>query len=163
MEAEAFAALFRFSVAPLELVVRGSLVYWFLFLLFRFVLRRDAGSIGLADILLLVIIADASQNAMAGEYKTVADGFLLIATIAGWNWLIDWTGYHVKPLRRFFEPAPIVLVRDGRLQRRALRRELITVDELLGRLRQEGLESLDEVKTARLESDGEISIVPRRR
>lgn len=158
-----FAALFRFSVSPLELIVRGSLVYWFLLLLFRFVLRRDAGSIGLADILLLVIVADASQNAMAGEYKTVADGFVLIATIAGWNWLIDWACYHCKPLRRFFEPRPIVLVRDGRLERRALRRELITIDELMGRLRQEGLETLDEVKTARLESDGEISVVPRQR
>jgi len=59
--------LFGLSVSPFELIVRGTVVYWFLVLTFRFVLRRDAGSVGLADILLLVIIADAAQNAMAGE------------------------------------------------------------------------------------------------
>jgi hypothetical protein len=75
-------ALFRLGMSPLELFVRGTAVYWFLFLLFRFVLRRDAGAIGIADILLLVLIADASQNAMAGGYETVADGFLLVATAA---------------------------------------------------------------------------------
>ena len=53
------ASLFSFHVSPLELVVRGSLIYWFLFLLFRFVLRRDVGSVGIADVLLVVLIADA--------------------------------------------------------------------------------------------------------
>ncbi len=70
-------ALFGFHVHPLEIVLRGSAVYWFLFLLFRFVLRRDAGALGIADILLLVLIADASQNAMAGGYDTIAEGVLL--------------------------------------------------------------------------------------
>ena len=77
--------LFRFGVDPWELVLRGSAMYWFLFLLFRLVLRRDAGSIAIADILLLVLIADASQNAMAGGYDHVADGMVLVATIAAWN------------------------------------------------------------------------------
>ncbi len=61
--------LFRFHLNPLELILRGSVVYWLLFLIFRFVLRRDAGSMGIADILLLVVIADASQNEMAGVTK----------------------------------------------------------------------------------------------
>jgi len=60
------AGLFAFDVSPLELVLRGTLVYWLLFLIFRFIMRRDVGAVGIADILLLVIIADASQNAMAG-------------------------------------------------------------------------------------------------
>ena len=87
------AALFRFGVPPLELVLRGSAMYWFLYLLLRFVLRRDAGAIGIADILLLVLIADAAQNGMAGSYETVADGFVLVATIVGWNWLFDWASW----------------------------------------------------------------------
>ena len=79
-----WAGLFRFEMNPLELVVRGSLMYWFIFLLFRFLLRRDVGSIAIADILLLVLIADASQNALAGGYTSVTEGCVLVATIAGW-------------------------------------------------------------------------------
>ena len=67
------AALFRITVDPLEIVVRGTVMYWFLFALFRFVLRRDVGSIGIADVLLVVLIADASQNAMAGGYASITD------------------------------------------------------------------------------------------
>ena len=59
--------IFEFHVSAWELFVRGSLIYWFLFLLFRFVLRRDAGSMGIADILLVVLIADASQNGCPGS------------------------------------------------------------------------------------------------
>jgi uncharacterized membrane protein YcaP (DUF421 family) len=74
---------FGIAVNPLELVIRGTLVYWFLFLVFRFVLRRDAGSIGIADLLLLVLVADASQNAMSASYTTVAEGAVLVGTIIG--------------------------------------------------------------------------------
>ena len=97
------AALFRFSVDPLELVVRGVVMYGALFLLFRFVLRRDAGALGIADLLLLVLIADAAQNAMAGGYDTVSDGLLLVGTIAGCNWLMDWASYRYNAVRRFME------------------------------------------------------------
>ncbi len=152
-------SLFQFGGNPLELVVRGTLVYWFLFLLFRFVLRRDAGSMGIADILLVVLIADASQNAMAGEYTTLADGALLVCTLGGWNWLIDWAGYRFRPVRRFVEAAPVVLVRHGQLVRRNLRREMISIPELMGLLRQHGVTRLSEVRFARMEADGEVSVI----
>lgn len=58
-----WSALFAFDVSPMELIVRGTLMYWFLFLVFRFVLQRDIGSVGVADVLLIVLVADASQNA----------------------------------------------------------------------------------------------------
>ena len=91
--------LFGLSMPALELVIRGSATYWFLFLLFRFVLRRDIGSIGITDVLFVVIIADAAQNAMAGEYKSITDGFILIATIAAWNVLLDWLNFKFLTLR----------------------------------------------------------------
>src|SRR3954464_5411121 len=64
--------LFGFSIHPAEILVRGTAIYWFLFLLFRFVLRRDTGSMAISDILLVVLVADAAQNAMAGDYKSIA-------------------------------------------------------------------------------------------
>lgn len=152
-------ALFTFGVDPLELIVRGSAVYWFLFLLFRFVMRRDAGSLGIADILLLVLIADASQNAMAGTYETVADGFVLVATLVAWNWLVDWASFRWNAVRRLAEPPPLVLVRRGRILARNLRREYVTVPELMAGLREQGVDKLADVKMARMEPDGSISVI----
>jgi uncharacterized membrane protein YcaP (DUF421 family) len=159
MSAHELLALFRFGLHPVELLVRGTAVYWFLFLLFRFVLRRDTGSLGIADILLLVLIADASQNAMAGSYETVADGFVLVATIMGWNWLMDWASYHFSLVRRFATPPPLVLVRGGKMIMRHMRREYITTAELLARLREHGIDKLADVKIAYMEADGDISII----
>ncbi len=156
-----FLALWRFGVDPLELIVRGSAVYWFLFVLFRFVLRRDAGSLGIADILLLVLIADASQNAMAGGYETITDGFVLVATIAGWNWLLDLASYRFRIVRRFTQPPPVVLVRRGAIVRRNLRREFLSIPELLAGLREQGIDKLDDVKIARMEADGQITVIKR--
>lgn len=163
MDSVDFATLFTPSVSPLELVVRGTAIYWFLFLLFRFVLRRDTGSIGVADVLLLVLIADASQNAMSGGYESVLDGVLLVGTIAGWNWLIDWAAYRSPRLRRWIEPPAIILVRDGKPLLRNLRKEMISRDELMAKLHENGIESLSEVQMARMESGGEITVTPRSR
>ncbi len=156
---DSLLSMFGFGMDPLELVVRGTAVYWFLFLLFRFVLRRDAGSMGIADILLVVLIADASQNAMAGGYQTLADGLVLVSTIAGWNWLIDWAGYRFRAVRQFLEAAPVVLVRHGQLVRRNLRREMISTPELMALLREHGVTKLAEVHFARMEGDGQISVI----
>jgi uncharacterized membrane protein YcaP (DUF421 family) len=151
--------LFTFTLPPLEIVVRGTLVYWFIFLLFRLLLRRDVGAIGIADVLFLVLIADASQNAMAGEYKSVADGFLLIATIAGWNYLLDWASYRFPAVHRLIEPKPLLLIENGRLRRDNMRREFITLEELEAKLREKGITRIEDVWQANLENDGEISLV----
>ena len=154
-----WADLFGFSVSPLEMIVRGSAMYWFLFVLFRFVLHRDAGSIAIADVLLLVLIADAAQNAMAGGYETVAEGWLLVATIAGWSFLLDWLVYKFPQLQRFAEAKPLELVRDGCMLRRNMSRELVTADELHAKLREQGIEDLAQVKRMFMEGNGEISVI----
>lgn len=153
------AELLRFDVAPLELMLRGSVMYWFLFLMFRFVLRRDAGSLGIADILLVVLIADAAQNAMAGGYTSVGEGVVLVSTLIGWNWLMDWGSYRFNAVRRFLEPPPLVLVRHGRIIHRNLRSGMVTVPELMANLRVHGVDKLADVKIARMEPDGEISVI----
>lgn len=149
----------QFSVHPLELVLRGSAVYWSLFLLFRFVLRRDAGSLGIADLLLVVLIADAVQNALSGGYQSIGEGLLLAATLAGWNYLLDWSAFRWGWARRLSEPPPVVLVRRGRLQRTALRREFLSTQELMAALREQGIDKLRDVKIARMEPDGQISVI----
>ena len=75
--------LVGFDVSPWQLVARGTLMYWFLFLVFRFLLRRDVGGLGVADVLLVVLVADASQNAMTASYHSVAKGHILVSTLIG--------------------------------------------------------------------------------
>lgn len=154
-----WAELFSFSVSPAELVVRGTVMYWFLFLLFRFIVRRDAGGVGTADILLLVIIADAAQNAMGGEYRSITDGMVLVGTIVFWNYLIDWCCYRFPRLELLLQPRPLLLVKDGRIQQRNLDRQMLTRNELLAKIREEGMEDLKAVKRAYMESDGRISVI----
>jgi uncharacterized membrane protein YcaP (DUF421 family) len=157
-----FAEVFEVRVPFAELVLRGTLVYWTLFVIFRFVLRRDVGAVGIADILLLVIIADAAQNAMSGGYTTYTEGAILVLTFVAWNWLFDYFAYRFPLVRRFAEPDRLLLVRQGKVQRRNLRREFITLDELGAKLREHGIESLSDVKVAYMEGDGEISVVRNR-
>ena len=153
------ASLFALHVSAAELMLRGTLVYWLLFVVFRFILRRDVGAVGIADILLLVIIADASQNAMSGGYTTVGEGAVLVLTIVGWNWLLDFLSFRFAWVRRFAEPRKLTLVQRGVPQRRNLRREYITMDELEAKLREQGIEKMAEVKAAYLEADGQISVI----
>lgn len=153
--------LFAIHVPILELVLRGTLVYWLLFVIFRFVLRRDVGAVGIADILLLVIVADAAQNAMSGGYDTFSEGAILVCTIVGWNWLLDVLSWRFPLVRRFATPSRLTLVRDGVMQLRNMRREYITREELQEKLREQGIDKVANVKAAYLEGDGQISVIKR--
>jgi uncharacterized membrane protein YcaP (DUF421 family) len=152
-------SLFELTVPPWELILRGSAVYWFLFIIFRFVMHRDVGSIGIADVLLLVLVADASQNAMAGEYKSITDGFILVATIIGWNYLIDWAAYRFPAVAKLVEPPPLLLVRRGRVLKGSLRQEMLTEDDLMSKLREHGVEDVAQVKKAYIEGDGSVTVI----
>jgi uncharacterized membrane protein YcaP (DUF421 family) len=154
-----WSRLFSFSVNPAEIVVRGTAIFWFIFILFRFVLRRDIGAIGIADVMLVVLIADAASNGMSGNYESITDGCILISTIAGWNYAMDWMSFHFPFVRRLAEPPPLALIRDGKLQRKAMRQELITTSELESKLREQGIDNLAEVRMAYLEDSGEISVL----
>lgn len=148
------------SASPWELVARATLVYWALFLLFRFVLQRDAGAgVGMGDFLFVVIVGDAAQNAMTGDHFGVADGVVVVATLAAWNVAMDVAAYRFKWFERFTTPRRLSLLTNGRLNRRNMRREFITEDELRTKLHEAGLKSFEEAKDIFLESDGEIAVI----
>ncbi|HWL62505.1 MAG TPA: YetF domain-containing protein [Steroidobacteraceae bacterium] len=151
--------LFAVKMPVAEILIRGTAIYWFLFLVFRFVLRRDVGAIGIADVLLLVILADAAQNAMAGEYKTISEGIILLSTIIGWNMLLDWLAYRFPAINRFTTPRALLLVRHGRFLLENLRREYLTREEVMSKLREQGISHLRDVRHAYMESDGQISVM----
>jgi len=162
MPAIDWSQVLGFTVSPLELFVRGTLTYFFLFLLFRFVVRRDTGTLGLSDLLVLVIIADDSQNAMAGDYQSVPDGCVLIATIIGWSYALNYLSYRFPLVQRFTLPQPLCIVKDGVKQDAALKRELISDEELREMLREHEVEDIAEVRRAYLEPDGQVTVIRRR-
>ena len=141
--------------------LRGSAAYWFIFILLRLAGRRDIGQVGIADLLVLMLVADAAGNAMAGESTSTTDGLISVAAIVFWSAVIDRVGYFFPKARTILEPGRICVIRDGELQRRGMRREYITQDELMTELHLRGLERFEQVKCAYVESDGKISIIAR--
>ena len=153
-------AVFLPGVPIVETIVRGTVVYLAVIALLRVVLRREAG-LSLTDVLMVVLLGDASQNAMASNHTSVFDGLVLVMTILFWNYAIDWLGYRVPLVERLIHPRPLPLVKDGQMLRRNMRRELITEGELMNQVRADGIESLSDVKAAYMEGDGRISVVRR--
>ena len=109
--------------------------------------------------LLIVLLADASQNAMAGEYKSLPDGIVLVATIVFWSYALDWLSFKFPRLQYLIEPPPLLLIKNGQLLPRNMRRELITEVDLKGQLRQQGISDISKVKEAYIETDGRISVI----
>lgn len=151
-------SMFVPTVGLLEIFIRGTLVYWVLSILLR-VMRRDAGGLGIADVLFIIIVADASQNAMASTYNSLTEGFVLIFTLIFWNYAFDWLSYRFPWFEKLLRPPALTLIKNGVVNHRNRRRELITMEELKGQLREHGIEHLSEVKLCRIEGDGHISVV----
>ena len=142
----------------LEVILRGSIMYLGMLALLR-VFRRQAGAVGVADLLVIVVIADAAQNGMAGESRSVTEAIVLVSVIVLWDWLFDWLGFKSKFAAEVLEPKPLTLVKNGRVIKENLDKELITKDELMSQLRLQGVELLSDVKLCSLESNGKFSII----
>lgn len=134
-------------------------MYIALFAMLRIVLKRQAGTLGMTDLLLITLLADAAQNGMAGEYTSISDGIVLVATIIFWNYFLDWLSFKFEWFGRLIEPPPLPLVRNGKMLYRNMRREFITEDELMMQLREQGLNDVSQVKEAYIESDGRVSVI----
>jgi uncharacterized membrane protein YcaP (DUF421 family) len=155
------ADVFLPQATLLEIFLRGTAIYLVLFAYMRF-FRRSAGGIDVADVLVVVLMADAAQSGLQGMEHSVIGGLLSVATIAFWDYLIDWLAWRFPALRWLNRAKPTLLIRDGRFLSRNMRAEMITHDELRAQLRQEGLAGPEEVKAAFLEGDGKLSGVQRK-
>lgn len=147
------------SIPILELIIRGSIVYLALFSVLRFLPSRQLGTLGITDLLVVVLFAEAAQNAMASNYTSITEGAILVGTVIFWSYLLNWLGYQFPAFQRFLNPPPLLLVKNGQTIERHLKRGLITEDELMSQLRQQGIEFLADVKKAFLEADGSISVI----
>lgn len=155
-----WGAMFRPDRSLLETVLRGTAIYFAIYGLLRLVLKRQSGSFGIGDMLLTVLIADAAQNAMIGEAHSLPNGIVLVATLFALNYLVDWACYRWPRVRDLVESPPCLLVQEGRILEENLARERITEEELMGQVRLKGVGAYEEIFEARIESEGEISVIP---
>jgi uncharacterized membrane protein YcaP (DUF421 family) len=152
-------SIFVPSLGLAEIVLRGTLMYLGLFLILRFMARRQAGHFGPADLLVIVLIADAAQNGLGKEYQSVTEGLVLVMTIVAWEYIIDWLTYRFPLLRPYLRPPSLTLINDGRIVEDAMRKEMLSMDELTSQLRQHQVENITDIKLAKLEGDGRLSVI----
>ena len=147
------------DVSLLETVARGVLMYLSIFVLLRLILRGRTSAVSVSDLLVLLLVADAAQNAMAANYQSITSGVVLVGTIVLMSFVMDWLAFRSTAIRRFVHPDRRPLIQDGRVLRRALQQELMTEEELMTQLRLNGVEHVGEVKAAFLEGNGSISVI----
>lgn len=145
----------------LEIAVRGTLTFLALTLMLRVVGQRESGGLGLTDLLVVVLVAQAMAGGLGGDGSSVADGLLLVVVILAWSVALDWLSYRWPRLARVLKAAPKPLVVDGRVDRAVMHREFMTREELLSQLRLHGIEDIADVRRAYLEPNGMVSVIRR--
>lgn len=148
------------STPVLELVVRATVVFLVLTVLFRIAGQREAGGLGLTDLLVVVLVAEAAGPVMLGDADTVADGIVVVATILGWSVALDAMAYRWPVFARITKAQARVLISDGQLNRHVMRREFMTYDEVLTQLRLHGISDIGAVHRVYLEPNGMVSVIP---
>jgi uncharacterized membrane protein YcaP (DUF421 family) len=141
-------------------VVRSAVVYVVLLVLLRVAGKRELGQLTPFDLVVLLIISNAVQNAMVGPDTSLNGGILAAITLVAVNWLVDRLGLRSSWLRERLLGTPSLLVDNGKFVEEHLRREGITEDEVMQALREHGVDDLAKVRMAVLEVDGTISVVP---
>ena len=156
-----WSILFTADTPWLELVLRGTIIFFSLLVLMRFVGQRESGGLGMSDLLVVVLVGAALGDSMTGGGDNIADGLVPVVTVMFWSVVMDALTYRWPRLTRLLKGRPRPLIVDGRLDRSAMRREFISEDELLAQLRTHGLTEISQVRRAHLEANGEISVIPR--
>lgn len=147
--------------APIaELIVRGTALYFFLYVLMRIAGRRLFAQLAMSDILVMLLLAVAVREGITGDHYTVGDAAISAATILAWDVIIDRIAFHFPALRRPLRHRPIPIVKNGALIVENARAQLLTRQEIDARLREAGLTSLEQVEEAYMEPDGKLSVVP---
>jgi len=153
--------MFDLSMPIWEYVLRSVVVYVVLLGMIRLSGKRTMGQFTPFDVLLIVLLGNAVQNALLGTDTSLLGGLLLAAVLISLNWTTGYLASRSRRIERLIEGVPVILARDGRLFEEVLRKELVSLNDFEEALRQNGELGLADVKYAILETDGRISVVPR--
>jgi uncharacterized membrane protein YcaP (DUF421 family) len=141
-----------------EFIVRASVVYLAVMALLRLGGKRQVGQMGMAQLVALLLISNAVQNAMNGNDASITGGIILASVIMVWSFVFEVVTSRSKRWENFIQGKPRVLIRNGKVLHDALQREHISPSELRAALRKQGVHELNSIDNAILESDGYISL-----
>ena len=144
-----------------EIIVRTVVVYWVVLFLLRIAGKRELGQMTPFDLVVILVIANAVQNAMTGGDNSLIGGVIAAATLTAVNITVERWGDRIPLLRRALASEPTLLLQDGKIIADHLKREHIEVEEVEMAARQHGIAELKDVAAAVLEEDGSISIIPK--
>ena len=147
----------------MDAVLRAAVIYGFLLVIFRIAGERTLASLTTFDFVLLLIIAEATQQGLIGDDFSVTKALLLVTTLVGIDVGLSLLKDRSRLLHKLIEGVPLVLVADGKVLADRMQRARVDEDDVLQAARErQGVESMDQIKYAVLERTGEISIVPKR-
>jgi uncharacterized membrane protein YcaP (DUF421 family) len=142
------------------IAAKTAVIYAFLIIGLRLLGKRELGQLSLYDLVMVIILGNAVQNAMINNDNTLGGGLVAGGVLLALNWSLNRVINRSRRAERFLVGEPILIVHDGKPIRDRLRREGITMDQLGTALREHGIDDLAQVHLAVLESDGTISVVP---
>ena len=154
-----FGEMFDLAMPWWAFVLRACIVYFVLLLMIRASGKRTMGQFTPFDMLLVVLLGNAVQNALLGPDTSIGGGLLLAATLIILNWVVGLVSARSEKVEAMIEGSPVLLARDGTVYRDVLRRELISRADFDRALREAGCIAIDDIQSAVLETNGHITIV----
>lgn len=154
--------MFSIEVPPLEKVLRTVAVYLFLVVLLRLAGKRELGQSNRFDLIVLLTLSNTLQNAIIGQDNSLLGGLLGAAVLIGINELANLIEYRHPRLQRLTEGHTSLLVKDGKVIQKAMDHERLSEQELLSACRKQSIERIEDIEKAILETNGSISIFPKR-
>jgi uncharacterized membrane protein YcaP (DUF421 family) len=150
--------LVDFSLSPLNLILRGVVVYIVVLVLLRISGKKQMGQMGATEFVAILLISNAVQNSMNGGDNSLVGGLLLAVVLVGLSSLISYLTYRSKLCSSIFEGTPTLIIHRGKVVHKNLSKERMSESELMTMLRKQGLHNVQEIDTAILEADGTLSV-----
>ncbi len=145
----------------LDIVLRSGTIYVIVIIGLRLLGKKHVAQLSIVDLVLILLISNAVQNAMVGDDSSLIGGIIAAATLLIINYFLSITLYRSRVADLYFEGTPTLLVHNGAMIATHLAAEKITVEELERVIREHGIDGIREVKSAIMEVDGTISVVPK--
>ena len=143
----------------INVMISSAAVYLFITVAFRFFGKKELAQLSVLDVVFVLLISNAVQNAMVGTDTSLLGGLVAALTLFVLNFIFKYLLYRSKAFSHFVEGEPVILVSEGRVKDRNLRKMGISTDELVEAVHEHGVQSIRDVNLAILEVDGNISII----
>jgi uncharacterized membrane protein YcaP (DUF421 family) len=145
----------------MDLTVRAVTLFFFVFLITRIIGRRELSSMEPFDLILLIVMGDAIQQGLTQDDYSVTGALIVVGTFAVLQILVSFLSYKFSRLRPALQGEPLVIVQDGKAIEKNMKRERITLEEVMVEARQQQVAALDDIAWAVLETSGKVSIIPK--